>query len=336
MSTQMTDFLQTFLNLKQVQNQTEQVAQQARQHAIGGMTTFMELAKHTADPAQLTGLVQRFSELGVASPEQLTSVLQHVTPTLDAQQAAQTKLGTDIAAGHTPEGTTPAAASLATDTANTQLVGQNAGQRGASQFLSEIFKKVPTTGAQADQFALGLGAQTAAHMTPLQMVQDAAGRALPPEEILQQAGVAGGTRMTAAQDANNQAAWAGIRSQDRQITANSAYQMGSLEVDAAKARASSMGHDPQIISNLISAKSQLMSTFKDAKTKNPTPSEAMGYIGALNAINAQMAQYGLPNEGQIEYDPSLLVRPGAFSRLFDRRPIVSAPQNKQTAGAGRK
>lgn len=336
MPSSMTDFLNTFLNLKQVQNQTEQIVQKSRSDAITGMSTFMQLAQHTADPTQLTGLVSRFAELGVGTQAELSGILAHVTPTQEALKSYMTTRGIVAADGNTMGTPTKEGDTLARETASTNLTGMNRGQVGASDLLSGLFPRVDTAGQAGDALATHLGARTAAGMTPFQMVEDAAGRALPSDEILQAAGIRGGTRMSAAQDAGARQGIGELNERRRVDTFNANYQIGMLDIDAARARATAMGRDPQIITNLIDAKNKLLSTVTDAQNKNPTRSAVLGFIGGLNAINSQMQALGLPNEGQIDYKPEDLVNPSFLSRLTDRRPVVVNPGNRQPAGSGRK
>jgi hypothetical protein len=319
MPSSIADFIGTFVQLKQVQNQTEQLQQQARNQAVSGMSTFMEIAKNTADPGELTALVDRFSQLGVGTPEQLGSILQHVTPTVEATKGYLSKLGVDVAAG-TATGRSPDEARLAGETASAQNTGMNEGQRATSGFLADIFKKVDTHGAVGEQLAQGLAARTAYGLTPGDMAVDQATTKLPANEVQQGSGVKLGTRMGAAQDAGNQLGWANNRLGvgnlelgNRQLAVTSAYQMGTLEVEAARAAAAAKGHDPQLVDNLLGSKNNILKLIQS--TTNPSKQLATGYIGALNGINAQLAALGVPTEGQIAYDPESLVQPGVWNKI---------------------
>jgi hypothetical protein len=337
MSSQFTDFLNTFINLKQIQLQTEQVAQTAKTQAVSGVDTFMRLAQHTANPMELTSLVDRFSQLGVASREQLSGILQHVVPTAEAQKEYDVWRGRQMQdSGATDPTVSAATRTRTTEAANVNATGMNSGQLSNSKFISDVLSTAPTGGDLPGAMATRL----AAGMSPGEMAVDQAVTQLPANELQQAGGAKVGTRMTAAQDANNQSTWATIRMQDRNNTAESAYHMGSLEVEAAKARAAAAGHDPQTIDHLITAKTSLMATLKDAKNKNPSAQELMSFIGGLNAINAQMSAYGIPNEGQIDYKPEMLTQPGFLTSLnnFLNRNVknTSTPVGSQPAGTGRK
>lgn len=340
MPTQFTDFLQTFMGLKQIQNQTEQVAQTARSQAVSGLDTFMKMAQHTANPMEQTALVDRFSQLGVASREQLMGVLQHITPTAEAMKEYDIWRGRqleDAPAGAPPDPTvTPAGRTRMTEAANANSTGQNAGQLGSSQFLRDMFSLAPRSSDNAAEMASRLTGGMSTGETAI----DRAMTALPGSEVTQAAGVKAGTRMSAAQDANVQLGFGQLRSQDRRNTAESAYQMGTLEVEAAKAKAAALGHDPQMVDHLISAKTSLMATLKDAKNKNPSAQELMAFIGGLNAINQQMTQLGIANEGQIDYKPEMLTQPGLYQSILNRlnsgTKLTSTPPGTAPAGAGRR
>lgn len=336
MASGISDFIQTFLQLKQVQNQTEQIAQQARFQTVNEMNTFMELAKQTADPGQLTALVDRFAQLGVGTPEQLGSILQHVTPTVEATKGYLSKLGVDISSGRVT-GTPAAEANLASETASVQNTGMNKGQAAGSSFLADIFSKVDTHGEIGRQLAEGLASRTATGMTPEQMQQGQDFLNLPQNERTQAAGVAAQTRLSAPQSAQNQLGWAGNRLGYAQLASQSAYQMGELAVENAKAQAAAKGHDPQIIDNLISAKNGAQKTLQEAAKQNAPKANIISIIGQLNSINAMLSAYGIPNEGQIPYDPEKLTNNGLFQIIKNwGQPVNVQPVNMQPAGAGRR
>jgi hypothetical protein len=342
MPSNFTDMLNTMMGLKQLQNQNIQIAQQGAAQATQGIDTFMKLAQHTANPTELTALVERFSQLGIGSPEQLTSLLQHVTPTQEATRDYMTRMGIDIAAGNKPEGTTAATSDLASEAASVGVTGMNAGQRAGSTFLSDVFSRADRTDPR---LAAGLASRTATGMTPGDMSLDALFGQLPAPEQSQAAGVKAGTRLSASADASNQLGWAGLRQNERQMIGQQGYQMGQLEVDAAKAKAAAAGKDPQVIVNLIDAKQKLLATLQNKKNANPTQQEILSFIGGFNAINLMMSQYGLPNEGQLEYNADTLLQPGALDRFLSgpqfmpgRQPpkATSQPTNVQPSGAGRR
>jgi hypothetical protein len=338
----MSDFIQSFVGLKNVQNQTQAIAQNAQAQAISGVSTFMELARHTADPGQLTQLVDRFAQLGVASPDQLGGILQHITPTAEATRDYLVKIGVDENAGINT-GSTAATKKQAGEAASVATTNMNQGQAASSGFLNDIFSKIDTHGQVGRTLAQGLATRTAAGQTREQFQQGSDFLGLSQTERTQSAGAAAGTRLTAAQDAANQLGWAGNRLGNATLASTSAYQIGSLEVESAKANAAAKGHDPQIITNLITAKNQILQEL--GKTKNPSKQALQGFIGGLNSINAMMNAYGLPNEGQIDYNPDELVQPGAMDRFLQQpsfmsgaapAPRGSTPQNTSPAGTGRR
>jgi hypothetical protein len=344
MPSSMSDFIQSFVNLKNVQNQTQQIAQQAQAQAVNGMTTFMELARHTADPGQLTQLVDRFAQLGVGTPDQLGGILQHVTPTAEATRDYLVKIGVDENAG-VNTGSTDATKRQAGEAASVATTGMNQGAAAGSSFLHDIFSKVDTHGEVGRVLAQGLASRTATGQTAEQLQQGQDFLNLGQPERTQAAGVAAGTRQSAAQDAGNQLGWANNRLGYASLASNAAYQTGTLEVENAKARAAAQGHDPQVITNLITAKNTLMGELQ--KAKNPSKQAVMGFIGGLNSINAMMSAYGLPNEGQMNYDPEALVKPGAWDQFMAGPQFMagngapaaaptSRPTNVRPAGAGRR
>lgn len=323
MASSMTDFLQTFLNLKQVQNQTEQIAQRAKTDAISGMTTFMELAKHTADPGARQALVQRFADLGVASSDQLTSIQYHVAPTQEAQKDQQTQLGI---ANNTPED----AARLAQETANATMAGQNAGQLSSSAFLKSVYTRVGDIAKNhqdfMDKLAVGLGTRTAAGQDAGAFMASAARAALPAPELTQGAGVANETRMSAAQAANNTIAQGGLKLGAAQLTEtarantmDAIYKKGMLAVDQAKVDLmGGKGQNAEMISRLLDNKSGILKSI--AASKDLKGSVAVGFLGALNGVNAQLEAAGQPTEGQYDYNPQELLGTGVFSRNTQRGP----------------
>lgn len=336
MPSNFSDMLNTLINYKQVQNQTQQIAQAGAAQAVQGVSTFMDLARHTADPATLTALVDRFAQLGVGNRQQLMGILQHVTPTSDATKDYLTKLGVDIKGGKRPEGTTDELASTAGEAANVNTTGMNAGQLGASGFLASVFQHA---NPNDPELAAGLASRTATGMTPGDMAVDAAQAALPASELTQQGGIKGGSRMTAAQDASNQLGWANLRANARSDEVRNAQNMVALgiskeQADAAMKKAEKNGVSPEAVVNLVEAKTKLMNLIRDKKTMNPSKQEVLGWIGNLNAINAAMSAYGLPNEGQVAFDPNMLTQPGFFDSFLSRN--TSVPQNVAPPGTGRR
>jgi hypothetical protein len=329
--------LNTLVNFKQLQNQTEQIQQQARGQAIQGVSTFMNLARNTADPTQLTQLVNRFSQLGVGTTDELLGILNHVTPTEDALKSYYATLGGQVEAGHTPEGTTDASKRTAGEALSSVTSGMNQGQAAASGFLSSVFAGAnPNTPGLAE----GLASRTATGMTPGERAVDTAQAGLPAAELAQQGGIKGGTRMTAAQDAGNQLGFAQLRANVRSDEVRNAQRDVELgiskeQVDAAMKKATAQGLDPQKVTNLLEAKKGVLGLIQSRKNANPSKQELLGYIGTLNGLNAALTALGLPNEGQLEYNPDILLEPGFFDRKF-KTPVTSTPVNVVPPGTGRR
>ncbi len=298
------DYIQTFMGLKQLQNQTQQVAEEARRGTMSGVNTFLQLARQTAHPGELAALADRFAELGVASRDQLTQLLTHVTPTGEALQAAQTQFGIGIAEGDTSG--TSAARSLAQDTASNTLTGQSRAQRAigdrqqvalGGEDLNTPFSKFLNQAFLSNQLA---------GMSPGKATIDALIPGLPAPVLEQAARIQTQTSMSAQDNAQMQAQQANNKLGYAQLAAQSAYQMGSLEVEmvgrkaqAMAAAAKASGLEPQDFVQLITAKTQLIKAARDAQNKNPTPVEADAIVGGLNAINQRMKAAGLPYEPPI-------------------------------------
>jgi hypothetical protein len=313
------DFIGTFMQMAQVQNQQEQIENQRKAQAVQGVNTFMTIARQTADPALLTGLVDRFSALGVAPKEELLSILQHVTPTQEALQAYGTRQGMLQAAGVPTDSSTAESKQLNRETANTQLTGQNAGTLAASGYVSNAMSKAPTSGPEFDKMVAALASKTTAGLSPGQLVLDHALSMLPGNEIEQAAGVQAGTRLSAPQAASNELGWANMRQQGRQITQAGALGEAGMVTDLAgrriSAAASGAGNDHT--AQLLATKEQLVTKLTDSKSP-PQPGLVISYIGALNAINQQLTAAGIANEGQVQYSPEMLTEPG-WIQAFKRR-----------------
>lgn len=336
MPSQFTDMLNTLVNIKQLENQTEQIRQQGRAQAVNGMNTFMTLARQTADPTQLTQLVNRFSQLGVGTTDELLSILNHVTPTEDAIKSYYAQQGGMAAAGNPTNSDTEASKTAGAEALSSTVGGQNVGQQAASGFLASVFKNINPNNPD---LATGLASRTATGMTPGDLAIDLATANLPGPELTQAAGVKSGTKMSAAQDAGNQLGWATLRANARNDEVRNAQNMVALgiskeQADAAMKKAEKNGLNPGDIVNIVEAKTKLMNLIKDKKNSNPSKQEMLGWIGNLNAINAAMSAYGLPNEGQISYNPDMLLQPGFFDSFLNRN--TSVPQNVAPPGTGRK
>lgn len=309
------DFIGTFVQLKQLQNQTQQVAEQARNDTLQGVNMFMQLARQTAHPGELSALTQRFSELGIGTPDQLSSLLTNVTPTEDAIRAAQTQFGINIAAGD--QSGTEASRNLAQDTASAALTGQNRGQRAVAGRQEAAINAQPGTGTPfGDYLNRAFATKVLADLTPGGATIDALLQGLPTPELTQAAGVRAGTRLSAGdnaqlqtQQANNRLGWA-------QLADMSAYHAGELGIEESRLRlslknAKEKGIDPGDIVAAINAKTAIIKTAQDAKNKNPTPAELRGIVGSINAINAHMKELGLP------YEPPIREGEDALKSDFD-------------------
>ena len=328
MASSMTDFLQTFLNLKQVQNQTEQIAQRAKTDVVSGLTTFMDLAKHTADPGARQALVQRFSSLGVASPEQLSAIQYHVAPSMDAQKETMMQAGVDKM---TPEN----ADRLAGETANIAFTGHDAGQLASSSFLKSVFEKTGdiTKNHQdfMDKLAIGLGTRTAAGQDAGAFTLAAATAALPTGTVTRQANIAGGTDMSDSARAADQVARGGLALGGAQLTEtarnnslDAMYKNGMLAVEQSRAAMSGMGAGREQVAKILESKVQVLSALTAAKQKDPTGSTIQGFIGALNGINQQLEALGVRQEGTLDYNVDELLKPGFFSRNTSKGPTNAA------------
>lgn len=350
MPSRASDILRTFIGIAQLQQGWQQLDDARSNARIAGINTFMTLARQTANPSELTALVDRFSQLGVGSREQLLSILQNVTPTTEAVTAGQTKAGVDVAAGK-PTGKGAEADALARRTANAQLTGQNAGQLAAADFIAGAIERTPMT----DVMAAATTSKLATGMSPGQLVLDAAITALPQDERVQAAGVGVGTRLSAPQDATLGHAYATLRETARHNRVGEALMETGQMVDLANAKARAGAGaipDASNVASLITAKGGMIKQLTETKD-NPPPGLVISYLGALNAINRQLDMAGVPNEGQIPYDPQLLTDPTWFEALKRRlaggasQPIVrpntpparpvpgAAAPHRRSTGAGR-
>lgn len=303
------DFINTFMGLKQLQNQTQQVALQAKEQALQGVNAFMQIARQTAHPGELAALTDRFAELGVGSREQLSSLLMNVTPTPEALKAAQAQFGINIAAGD--KSGTEASRQLAQDTASAELTGQSTTQRTIGRRQATAVESQPTGTPFGDFLNKAFASQTLAGMSPGKATIDALVLGLPTPELQQAAGVASGTRLSAEGNAQVQIAKSRNDIEWAQLANTSAFQAAQLGMDEVKLKmmmkkAQAGGLDPNDFVQLITAKTALVKAAQDAKNKNPSDTELSAIVGGLNAINARMAAVGLPHEPPIENSPDVL------------------------------
>lgn len=326
MPSKVTDFIQTYQGLAKLQQDRDQIEDARESAKVAGLNTFMTLARQTAEPGQLLALVDRFAQLGVGSHEQLTSILQNVTPTQEAITSMMTQRGINVqeAAGTGDR--------LASETANTQLTGQNQGQTSTSQVVAGLmdrFKLPP--GPMGDAYIAAAGAR-AIGATPGQLVLDHALSKLGMPELQQGAAVGLGTRLSAGQTEQSAQAkagleynWAGLRETSRHNRVGEALSEVELGISAqnAKTKANMTGiPDASNIASMIASKAGILKDLQNTK-ETPPPALVMNYIGALNTINAQLSAAGVPNEGQIDYTPDAVVDPSMWAALKRRLAGVS-------------
>lgn len=333
MPSRVSDILRTFLGIAELQQNYERIDQQKNDARVAGLNTFMSLARQTANPAHLTALVDRFSELGIGTKDQLLSILQNVTPTQEAVTANETATGIKVTEGQ-PTGKGAEADALARRTATSQLTGQNSGQLAASDFIAGAIGKTPMT----DVLAAATTSKLATGMSPGQLVLDAALAHLPGSEVTQAAGVSAGTRLSASQDAQVGQGYAQLREMARHNRVEEALGETNQMVDLTNARVRAGDHqtpDASNVASLLATKASLVKELTSQKG-NPPPGLVISYIGALNAINRQLEAAGTPTEGQIPYDPQLMTNPAFFEALKRRlaggasTPTVMRPAAPQT------
>jgi hypothetical protein len=347
MPTNISDLVNTFVNFGQYQLQKRQVADQEKNAQIAAINSFMNMAKQTADPTQLTALVQQFSSLGVASPEQLTSILQNITPSTEVQQAGQTQRGIRVAEGQ-PSGKGAEADQLARQAANQTLTGRDAGQLATADFLA---KSLAAAGPPSADLAAATAARLGPGMTPSQLVFDHLRAMMNPSQQQQMINIEGGLAPNAAQTMQNQTQvrgqnlqhdealqnlnlnWGQLNESNRHNRAGEAATISGLELQgqqidnefkAAIARANSSGdeHLPQ----LLQIKEQVQKQLSDKNAKL-TPTLIISAIGILNSVNQQLQAMGKANEGQLPYNPDVMVDPGWWANYFNtRQPIIVRPQ----------
>lgn len=312
------DFINTFMGLKQVQNQTAQIAETQRQNTMQGVNIFLQMARQTAHPGELAALADRFAELGVGSRDQLTSLLTNVTPTEEALRSAETQFGLKIAGGD--QSGTAAERSLAQDTASSALTGQSRAQRAVGDRQREALAATPSNTPFGEYLSKAFASQTLAGTTPGKATIDAIMLGLPTPELQQAAGVAIGTRPSAGENIGLQTAQANNRLGWAQLADESAWHAAQIGMDQMKfklmaKKAEAGGLDPQDYVALITAKTQLVKAAQDAKNKNPSDVELQSIVGGLNAVNARMKAAGLPYEPPIENSADVLKAP--FQRMLD-------------------
>lgn len=325
------DFINTILKVKALQQQQQQLDEQQRTDTVTGLNTFMAIARQTANPAQLAALADKFAELGVGSRDQLMQTLQNVTPAPEAIHAAQTQAGINVVAG-TPTGKGKGSDTLARQTAEATLTGQNAGQLAASEYNALLFGKAPGTGPLTDAIATALAArQAGSSVSDVIFGNQVLGYS--PQEQGKASRIQTGLAVSAPQEvqfanelASRKIDWAKVNEMIRSNRADEALkEMGlAVEQEGFKFRAGAGEH----VSQLISSKAALLDNIN--KTKGtPPPGLVLSYIGALNSINQQLEGSGVPTEGQIPFDPNYLTDPGlwdAFKRkIANTKPIVVTP-----------
>ena len=194
---------------------------------------------------------------------------------------------------------------------------------GNSAFLSDLFAQAPRT----PELAGALATQTASGLTPGKFVLDAALANLPPNVMTQAARIQTGTALSAGQNADLQVGMAGINERANEASMQNALGTAELDFKGAAAKSAAMTAADSLMTNKASILKSLQGM------KDPAPQVVLGFVGALNAINAQLTNLGLPNEGQIPLDAAQMVQPGWLQKFFSMGSAPDAPPAKIGAGA---
>jgi hypothetical protein len=314
MSSSMNDFLNTVLQMRHVMNETQQVKQEGDRAKVSALTSFIQQAQMSQDPQLMTPLIDTYANAGVASRDDLLNILRTIAPTVPALQGYNTKQGMMAANGTPNDQQTPAGQNLATETANTQLTGMNAGGMAGSQLLAALIPQGERTKDMANEAAAH--AATGGRMGSGAIGVDQAMARLPGSDQTQMARIQGDLTLGARADAQNQLGWGQNRLGWAELTANSAMNHAELDAKMAAMKNPAM-RDLTGISAMLTNKSGLikeLTTMKEA----PPPQVLMGYIGTLNAINQSLDALGITNEGQIPFDPALMADPSAYQALIRR------------------
>lgn len=327
------DFIGTILKVKALQQQQQQIDETQRADTVQGLNVFMALARQTANPATLAALADRFSQLGLASRDDLMNTLQNVTPTQEAIHAAQTQAGINVVGGGTT-GKGQAADRLARQTAETTLTGQNAGGLAASEYNAALFGKAPTSGPLVDAAAAALVArQAGGSVADIILGNDILGYT--PAERGRASRIQTGLALSqpaevqaAAQLGQQKIDWAKVNELVRSNRADEALKEMGLGIEYAIGTARGQAAGSEGLTSLLSTKAGIINEIN--KTKGtPTPGLVTSYIGALNSINQRLEALGYPTEGQIPYNPNYLTDPGIWDRLKswvgNPSPIVMQP-----------
>ena len=292
------DFIQSFMQLAQARNQRQQVETQQAAMRTDALSQFIQDAQRFNNPAQLTSLVEVYAANGVAPKESLLGILNAVTPSIEAQKAYATQQGIRQSQGQAADlSATPEATALAKETAAANLTGMNLGQTGASQFLAGIYGQAPAP--TDDQ----LGAFTQRQVTGMSagdQAVDAARARLPADELEYQAGVGGGSRLTAGQKAQTELGWADLRQRDRQLAIESGLREAGLVLEQAKitmaANANgeaSIGELYKMAPSLLDTQQQLQRSLQENRD-GLTKVQLEQMATTIDQINQILGQMGLP------------------------------------------
>jgi hypothetical protein len=307
MSSSMNDFLNTVLQMRHVMNETQQVNQERDNQRVAALGHFLDQARTSQDPQLMTALIDTYSNAGVASRENLLSLLRTVAPTTQAVQGYMTKQGVQVQNGIPSDQQTSAGENLAAETANTQLTGMGAGQMAGSQLVSSLIARGERPQGLANEAVALTG--TGGRMGSGVVAVDQAMSRLPAQQQTDMALIQGDLMLGARAGAQDRLGWA-------TLTAQSA--MDQAQLDARnKAMKNPAMQDFSGISAMLVNKAGLikeLTTMKEA----PPPQVLMGYLGTLNAINQSLDALGIANEGPMPYDPNLLADPSAYQAFIRR------------------
>jgi hypothetical protein len=343
MGTSMNDFLNTVLQMRHVMNETAQVQQQRDSARVSALSSFIQQAQMSQDPQLMTPLIDTYANAGVASREDLLGLLRTIAPTTAALTGYETKQGMMGRNGIPTDQQTPAGSALASDTANAQLTGQNAGQLAGSALLAQLIPHGRTDQSTADQAA----SRAATGMTRGQSALDTAMANLPAVDQTSMARIQGDLTLGARGDAQNQLGWAQNRLGWAGLMSQSANDQAELGIRAEAAKHAGRS-DLTGISAMLTNKAGLIKALTDTK-ESPPPQVIMGYIGSLNAINQLLDNLGIANEGQIPFDPALMSDPTWLQSIKRRlggvpaqgastprrTPLASTRDTAAVSGAGR-
>lgn len=301
------EFIQTMIGMRDLQLRRE-VAQnnkraQEAQTTLAGVAQFLQLAQASPDPISQSVLSQVFADRGVAPKGVLDAMLAGIVPSETTIRAGAAQEGIKAEKSGTPTNARQREAASVVST------GMNTGNMQASQFLTQVVKDATPLGdAYRSRLAAGMGQGDVALQASL--------AGLPAEQQAQRAMIAAGTSMSAPQDASNQLGWANLRQGERQLMSTSALQELELGI-RSRASAGGAGGGNFNPDELLATKQRLLNQIQ-ANRQSLNAAVLQSYIGSINAINQQLSNAGIANEGQIPYDPKILVSPGMFESFLNR------------------